>query len=59
MEPYLLVTYHPATRAHSLNLADEHTCWLGLTIKRHETTGIVDGKETAIVEFVARYNAIA
>lgn len=56
LEPYLLSTWHPATRPPSLDLsADEHTRWLGLDIKRHEQASAADGNETATVEFVARY----
>jgi len=52
LENYLLKTWHPDTRPAQLNLAeDSPTQWLGLQIKRTENTG----KNTAIVEFIARY----
>ncbi len=52
LEPYLLATWHTSTRPPSLELGDDGTMrWLGLEIKRHESTG----NGSAIVEFVARY----
>ena len=52
LEGYLLKTWHPDSRPTALNLAeDPPTKWLGLQIKRTETTG----ENTAIVEFIARY----
>lgn len=52
LEPYLLATWHSRTRPPLLDLAsDEKSQWLGLAVKRHETTGA----DSAIVEFVARY----
>ena len=52
LEPYLLATWHTSTRPQSLALDEnEKQRWLGLEIKRHETTG----NDSAIVEFVARY----
>lgn len=52
LEPYLLATWHPSTRPPSLDLSeDDKVRWLGLEIKRHESTGT----DSAIVEFVARY----
>lgn len=52
LEPYLLATWHGSTRPQALDLAqEEQPRWLGLEIKRHETSG----PESAIVEFVARY----
>ena len=52
LEDYLLTTWHPDTRPVSLNLSDDlNRKWLGLTIKRAESAG----KNTAIVEFIARY----
>lgn len=52
LEPYLQATWHASTRPPMLDLsADKGTRWLGLEIKRHETTGA----DTAIVEFIARY----
>jgi SEC-C motif domain protein len=50
LEPYLLATWHAGTRPQSLDL-DHETRWLGLEIRRHETSGT----NRAIVEFVARY----
>ncbi|HMV16377.1 MAG TPA: YchJ family metal-binding protein [Zoogloea sp.] len=51
-EDYLLATWDPAHRPAQLDLAsDTATRWLGLQVKRHETTG----SGQAIVEFVARY----
>jgi SEC-C motif-containing protein len=50
-EGYLLATWHPSTRPSALGLADEaKTQWLGLQVKRHESS-----HEQAVVEFVARY----
>jgi SEC-C motif-containing protein len=52
MEDYLLLTWDESTRPPSLDLAaDAPTKWLGLEVKRYETTGA----DSAIVEFVARY----
>ena len=52
LEPYLLASWHTSTRPSALDLAeDANTRWLGLDIKRHQSTG----PDTAIVEFVARY----
>lgn len=52
LEDYLLRTWHPDTRPVALDLKnDARIKWLGLEVKRHETTGA----DTAIVEFVARY----
>lgn len=52
LESYLLQTWHPETRPASLELAeDRQTKWLGLEVKRSESTG----ENTAVVEFVARY----
>jgi len=52
LEPYLLATWHASTRPKSLDLGEDKTTrWLGLEIKRHETTGT----DSAMVEFVARY----
>lgn len=54
LEGYLLQTWHPDTRPYTLDLAEETSMkWLGLEIKRFEATG----KNSAIVEFVARYKA--
>lgn len=50
LEPYLLSTWHPNTRPTSLGLSADGTRWLGLEIKRTESTT----PDTAIVEFVAR-----
>jgi len=52
LEPYLLVTWHADTRPAQLDLAaDEAPRWLGLEIRRHESTG----DNSATVEFVTRY----
>ncbi|HLW05507.1 MAG TPA: YchJ family metal-binding protein [Azoarcus sp.] len=50
-EAYLLGTWHPSTRPERLDLAEDTTRWIGLTIRRHESTG----PDRACVEFVARY----
>lgn len=51
LEPYLLATWHTSTRPATLDLSDDiNTRWLGLEIKRHESSS-----ESAIVEFIARY----
>jgi SEC-C motif-containing protein len=51
-EAYLLTSWHPSTRPETLDLDNEPTQqWIGLQIKRHESTGT----DSAIVEFVARY----
>jgi len=51
-EPYLLATWHAATRPVSLELdRDGTTKWLGLEV-RHHAHG---GANAATVEFVARY----
>ena len=51
LEAYLLATWHASTRP-SLDLSAENdTRWLGLEIRRHESTG----SDSAIVEFIARY----
>lgn len=50
-EPYLLATWHASTRPPALHLASgSATKWIGLEVKRAETTG----GDTATVEFVAR-----
>ncbi|MDP3032570.1 MAG: YchJ family metal-binding protein [Rhodocyclaceae bacterium] len=52
LENYLLATWHATTRPAELHLATTPpTQWLGLTVKRHESTSA----ETAVVEFVARH----
>ncbi len=52
LEDYLLNTWHPDTRPHSLNLAEDKAIkWLGLQVKHSAN---VD-KNTATVEFIARY----
>jgi SEC-C motif-containing protein len=52
LEPYLLATWHASTRPAQFDLAaDDKAQWLGLEIRRHESTG----DNSAIVEFVARY----
>lgn len=52
LEAYLLATWHASTRPMSFDLArDGATRWLGLEVKKHESTGT----DSATVEFVARY----
>ncbi len=49
---YLLATWHPSTRPARLELEEEpRPKWLGLDVKRCETTG----PDSVLVEFVARY----
>lgn len=51
LEAYLLQTWHPDTRPHTLNLNEDRTIqWLGLQVKQVETS-----KHKATVNFVARY----
>lgn len=51
-EAYLLASWHPSTRPESLDLnLQPAQQWIGLQIKRHESTG----DDSALVEFVARY----
>jgi len=51
-EPYLLATWHPATRPPSLHFdREQRPKWLGLAIKRRVE---IDARH-ALVEFVARY----
>lgn len=51
LEAYLLSTWHPSTRPAALDLAADHTKWLGLGVKRHTA----ESADRATVEFVARY----
>jgi SEC-C motif-containing protein len=51
LEPYLLDTWHPATRPATLDLADDAAKWLGLQVKKH----LVESADSASVEFIARY----
>jgi len=52
LDAYLLQTWHPATRPSSLDLdAEPRLQWRGLEVKRFGVTG----KDSAVVEFVARY----
>ncbi|HEX5363548.1 MAG TPA: YchJ family metal-binding protein [Gallionella sp.] len=51
LEPYLLATWHPTTRPATLDLASDHTKWLGLEIKKFSP----ESADRAKVEFVARY----
>lgn len=51
LEGYLLATWHASTRPPLDLSADKDTRWLGLDVRRHESTGA----DSAIVEFVARY----
>ena len=51
LESYLQSTWHASTRPPQIRFDDEPALkWLGLQVKRHETSG-----ESAVVEFVARY----
>lgn len=52
LEPYLRATWHATTRPDAQSpLCDAATRWLGLEIKRFETSG----SDAASVEFMARY----
>src|SRR5574340_349023 len=51
LEAYLLATWHPSTRPAALDLAADHTKWLGLEVKRHTA----ESADRATVEFVVRY----
>lgn len=53
LEPYLLATWHAATRPAALGLAAQVPAprWLGLEVRRHE---VLDATH-ATVEFIARY----
>lgn len=51
LETYLLSTWHPDTRPTALDLAADHTKWIGLEVKKHTA----QSAEYATVEFVARY----
>ncbi|GAB3387802.1 YchJ family protein [Lysobacter fragariae] len=49
---YLRATWHPSTRPATLDFSDATaTRWLGLEVKRHESSDA----DHAVVEFVARY----
>lgn len=50
-EDYLLASWHPSTRPDHLKLAAQQPApsWLGLSVKRHESSG-----DQAVVEFIAR-----
>ena len=50
-EEYLLASWHPSTRPDHLKLAAQQPApsWLGLSVRRHESSG-----DQAVVEFVAR-----
>ena len=51
-EPYLLATWHVATRPATLKLDEEpQPRWIDLNVKRHKSADA----NHAIVEFVARY----
>jgi SEC-C motif-containing protein len=51
LEAYLLQTWHPDTRPHTLNLAEDQAIkWQGLQVKQVTTS-----ETTATVNFVARY----
>jgi SEC-C motif-containing protein len=51
LEPYLLATWHAKTRPAVLDLAAEHTKWIGLEVKDH----LSEAADLATVEFVARF----
>ncbi|MDI6745505.1 MAG: YchJ family metal-binding protein [Rhodocyclaceae bacterium] len=52
LEDYLLATWHATTRPADLQLATTPPPrWLGLTVKRYDSTGT----DTAVVEFIARH----
>lgn len=51
LEAYLLSTWHPSTRPATLELAHDHTKWLGLQVKRYH----LESADRATVEFVARH----
>ena len=52
LEPYLLATWHPATRPAELGMAGEaQPKWLGLDVKRHA----LQDETHATVEVIARY----
>lgn len=53
VEAYLLHTWHPDTRPGTLDLADDHTRWLGLTIRGTQAGGPAD--QTGQVRFTALY----
>lgn len=54
-EPYLLATWHPATRPSRVRLDDKQR-WIGLSIKGGEKGQAED--DTGTVEFVARYKIV-
>ncbi|MBI5429846.1 MAG: hypothetical protein HY938_05230 [Nitrosomonadales bacterium] len=51
LEDYLLATWHAGTRPAALDLATDHTKWLGLEVRKQ----IPESADRAAVEFVARY----
>jgi len=51
LDDYLLATWHPDTRPSELDLAADHSKWLGLEVRKHA----VQDDAHATVEFVARY----
>ena len=51
LQAYLLATWYPGTRPAALDLAADHTKWLGLAVKRH----LPESAGRATVEFVALY----
>ena len=53
LEAYVLSTWHPDTRPHSLDLSEENGNWIGLQVKQSEAGGIDDSE--GWVSFVARY----
>ena len=51
LEPYLLSTWHASTCPSHIHFNDvSELKWLGLQVKRHETSGA-----SAVVEFIAGY----
>jgi SEC-C motif-containing protein len=49
-ESYLLATWHDGTCPSDLGFDEPQPKWLGLEVKRHETSG-----DEAVVEFIARF----
>lgn len=53
LEAYLLHTWHPDTRPGSLDLTNDQTRWLGLTVRGTQAGGPAD--QTGQVSFTALY----
>lgn len=49
-EAYLRSTWHPSTRPDVERMTEDDVKWLGLEVKRHESSD-----DEAVVEFIARY----